>query len=151
MSIQAVSVVLELPGDLVTPIQRLVLISLANHANKEGRNSYPSRNTIAEETGLSERTITDALGRLKGMGLLMVARYPGRDADGHYMGSFVYDIHIPGLSTPLAPDAMGRGSTHSETPSESRYVTDEPKKKKSSRKTKSYPQDIGSVMREMQQ
>ena len=93
--------VFSLPGNLVSPVQRLTLLSLANHSDQHGRNAWPSRATIGDETGLSVRTVTRALFRqLRGMGLLTVAQYPGRNpVDNHYEGTFVYDIHIPGLST----------------------------------------------------
>ena len=150
MSIQAISAVLSLPGDLVSPAQRLVLISLANHANREGRHAYPSRATISEETGLSTRTVSEAIRYLKGMSLLTVARYPGRDPDGHYFGSFIYDIHIPGLSTAEEPTPGRSRNTPSETPSDSFHVTDEPKKKKSSRKNEELSTGhIGGVLKGM--
>ena len=69
MSIQAMAAVLALPGDLITPTQRLVLISIANHANKEGHNSFPARLTVAEETGLSVATVTRATADAPGHGI----------------------------------------------------------------------------------
>ena len=45
--------VLAFPPNLVSPTERLVLISLANHANREGPLLVPLEATIADETGLA--------------------------------------------------------------------------------------------------
>jgi hypothetical protein len=136
------SAVLALPGDLITPSQRLVLISLANHANKEGRNSYPARSTVADETGLSERTVSRAVARLRAMGLIGVARYPGRDSDGAYLGSFVYDIYIPGLSTGGKRTPRQGVPTPRQRGGQDVPVTEEPKK----RRTNSSPQRLSDLL-----
>lgn len=150
MSIQAMSAVLALPGDLVSPTQRLVLISIANHANKEGHNSFPARETVSEETGLSVRTVTRATAKLRWMGLLRVAEWPGRGEDGRFNGSVVYDLNVPGLSPPRrqsVPRSRGQRVTRTEgqTGGHSVPVTEEPKK----RKKQSFPQDIGKIMEGM--
>ena len=144
--------VLALPGHLVSPTERLVLISLANHANREGRYSFPSRSTIADETGLSVRTVTRNLSHLRAMGLIGVAGYPGRDPDGRYLGTFTYDLHIPGLvdnprsdPRPLATVATPSTSTHGQPPSHSVPVTEEPK----NRRKATYPQAVGDVIEGM--
>lgn len=45
--------------------ERLVLLSLANHANAEGRDSYPSVATMMTETRLPERNVQRALRALE--------------------------------------------------------------------------------------
>lgn len=63
MSIQAVAAVLALDGK-VAGSRRLVLISLANHADQDGY-CYPSRRTIGQEAGIGRlQTVTDCLGWL---------------------------------------------------------------------------------------
>lgn len=51
--------------------ERLVLLSLANHAGGDGGDAYPSIPTIASETRLGESTVRGALERLKAMGELV--------------------------------------------------------------------------------
>lgn len=63
MSIQAVAAVLELPKT-ITGARRLVLVSLANHANDE-LECWPSIDTIAREAGLTRDTARKALRALE--------------------------------------------------------------------------------------
>ena len=57
MSVQAMTWVLDhAPADL-KPQARLVLISIANHADREGSESWPKIATICRETGLGERQV----------------------------------------------------------------------------------------------
>lgn len=49
---------------------RHVLLCLANYANEKGRGAYPSVRTLAEDTGLSERTIQIKLSGLKQSGMI---------------------------------------------------------------------------------
>lgn len=65
MSIQAVSYVLQHSKTKLW--DRLVLISLANHANP-WRRTWPSVRLLAKEAGLSRRTVQRALNRLEKMG-----------------------------------------------------------------------------------
>lgn len=48
----------------------LVLIGLANHADRDGRHAFPSVATLAHYVRLSERTVQRALGRLEELGLI---------------------------------------------------------------------------------
>lgn len=48
----------------------LVLICLANYADKFGRSAFPSVSTIAKESRLSERTIRYRLNELEKLGLI---------------------------------------------------------------------------------
>lgn len=58
MSVEAMS---EVFGSALEPTLRLVMLTLANYANKEGCSIYPSVSTIAINTGLSERTIQNSI------------------------------------------------------------------------------------------
>jgi DNA-binding Lrp family transcriptional regulator len=55
-------------SDEATPGRRLVLLVLADHADKDGRNAYPSVATIAHETRMSERGVRYALRELERSG-----------------------------------------------------------------------------------
>ena len=52
---------------------RLVLISLANHAHPDGSCAYPSMATIAREANLTERAARYAMRRLEASGLIIEA------------------------------------------------------------------------------
>ena len=54
----------------VKPAERLVLLSLANHASATGDDSWPSRATIAAEADLSLDTVDRALAALKKLGIV---------------------------------------------------------------------------------
>lgn len=56
---------------------RAVLLVIAAHADPDGSNAYPSTARLAEETGLSQRTVRRALRTLEGLGELVVEE-PGR-------------------------------------------------------------------------
>ncbi len=49
---------------------RLVLIVLAEHAGPDGRNAYPSVNTIARRARLSRRSVQYALRELENLGCI---------------------------------------------------------------------------------
>lgn len=63
---------------------RHVLLCLANYAGQDGRGAFPSAEQLAEDTGLSERTIRYKLDLLEEMGLItrgnqaIAAAYIGR-------------------------------------------------------------------------
>lgn len=52
------------------PVTRYVMLILANYADKEGNDIYPSLGTLEGDTGLSERTIRRHIKHLIGCGLL---------------------------------------------------------------------------------
>lgn len=52
------------------PASTLVLICLANYADKTGRSAFPSAATLSKETRLSERTIRYRLDELERLGLI---------------------------------------------------------------------------------
>jgi DNA-binding transcriptional MocR family regulator len=115
------SAVLALPADLLSVTQRFVLLIYANHANKHGENSFPGRATVAEETGLSQATVTRATGELRALGILEVESWPGRDRSGRWVGAVVYNVRIPGLRptvTHIAPRTEAQGETRTTTQDE---------------------------------
>jgi len=70
MSIQAVAWVLEASES--RSFDRLVLISIANYAHKDGGGSCPSVKTIADEAGVSERQVRYSVANLVKLGELSV-------------------------------------------------------------------------------
>jgi hypothetical protein len=82
MSWQAVTWVLEFSES--EGYARLVLISIASHANREGKSAFPSLDTIAREALLSRREAVYCVQKLEEMGELHVERGIGRGNPNHY-------------------------------------------------------------------
>lgn len=76
LSIQAVSWVLEFSKSRT--FDRLVLISIANYAHRDGSGSCPSTKTISEEAGVSERQVRYSVAELVKIGELTV-KYKASD------------------------------------------------------------------------
>lgn len=64
---------------------RLVLISLANHANRHGAQCFPSLQTIADEAGVSRSTAWRAIEALEAAGELLIRRAIGRSNVNRYV------------------------------------------------------------------
>lgn len=57
----------------IPPNLKLVLLAIVDHADDEGRNSYPSQETLAQKTGYSVRQVKRIIAELRSLGLLDVA------------------------------------------------------------------------------
>lgn len=82
MSWQAVTWVLE--ESEATLGSRLVLLSIASHANREGKSAFPSLDTIAKETLLCRREVVYCVQALEESGELRVHRGIGRGNPNNY-------------------------------------------------------------------
>ena len=80
---------------------KAVAMKLADCANDDGRNIWPSVATIARETELSIRTVQMMLRKLEGMGILKVAERGG-SCPGH---TTVYEIDLTVLAALRAETA----------------------------------------------
>lgn len=76
MSIQLMTLIWQI--EFPTQSQLLVALKLADHANDEGTNCYPSRSRIAEMTQCSESTVKNALRAFREVGLLHVIAEGGK-------------------------------------------------------------------------
>lgn len=84
MSVQALSWVLN--ESKATLGSRLVLLSIANHADAKGMNSWPAVPVIAEEARISERQVQNCLRNLERLGELKIIRGEG------YKGSHRFEV-----------------------------------------------------------
>lgn len=75
MSVHIVSQVWSLS---LPPVQKLVLLKMADCANDEGGNAFPSVARVAAECGVSDRTVQRTLRELEAAGYIAVSR---READ----------------------------------------------------------------------
>lgn len=73
MSVRVMSMVFEADG--ITSTQKLVLLALADHAADDGTSIYPSVDTIANKTCLSQAAVRKALKELRStLGIIRIAR-----------------------------------------------------------------------------
>lgn len=105
MSINVVRAVLEILG--MDSTKKFVLVVMAEHADKHGRESYPAVKTIARETGLSERTVQYTLRDLERSGHL-VPYGKGR------RGTTKYSV-FPNPDARFAPASAVRGASETGT------------------------------------
>lgn len=84
----------------VPAVPKLVLLSLADHADRDANSCFPSRKTIAAECGVTASTVTRALATLEESGLIRRAE---RFRDNGSQTSNTYDL----LVTPCAERAGG--------------------------------------------
>lgn len=104
MSIEAVSWALTAPVE--SPTLRMVLVGLANHADREGRDAFPSARVLAEYACVTERTVQRTLRTLADLGLIVDGDPTLRDsliARGDRRPN-VYDL------------TLARGDTHDTPP-----------------------------------
>lgn len=71
-----------------------VLLILADNANDEGRGAYPSASTIAEETGMSLRTVRNKLNDLETAGIIMRGDQALADYLPANRRSVVWDLNL---------------------------------------------------------
>lgn len=114
MSVKIMSQVWEDEG--IGPTDRLILLSLADHANDEGV-CYPSVARLVRRTGLSERAVQTAIRRLEEAGRLKIERGSGPK------GCNVFTVCTPAADAPPqqmhpAADAPTPRSSCGEPPQE---------------------------------
>jgi len=93
--------------ETLSPTPRLILLSLADHANDEGV-CYPSIARLCKRTGLSERAIQKHIGELAASGWLMIDRAAGPK------GCNVFTVCTPAHDAP--PHDMHPRTTCANTP-----------------------------------
>jgi len=74
------------------PVAKLVLLTLADHANDEGE-CYPSLSTIARKTGLSRSTVCEHLNRFATAGILRREAKSSKKGTTHYQINVYYLIN----------------------------------------------------------
>lgn len=101
----------------LTPTERAVLLTQYSYADKDGTNSRPSEETLAEDLAVSDRTIRTARKSLKSKGWLVEVQR-GRNR-GAMMSASVYEIVIPTHQEPVgpkpkrkAPNPLGNNQYH---------------------------------------
>jgi DNA-binding MarR family transcriptional regulator len=88
MSVRLMARVFELPAS-VSPTQRIVLLKLADCANDEGCNAYPSVATLSRAAGVGERAVQKTLRQLERCG------YIRPEKRAHRYRSTTYRLTLP--------------------------------------------------------
>ena len=99
---------------------RHVLLCLANYAGSNGAGAFPSASTLAQDTGLSERTVRYKLDDLEKVGLIQKGNQAiaAVHIDRHDRRPVVYDLQLSRGANPAprtkrgADDATGCSSQH---------------------------------------
>src|SRR5262245_9050786 len=68
-----------------THIEKLVLVAIAHHASKHDHTAWPNQETLAQETGLSPRTVVRAVQSLREVRLVSTERRPGSRGQWAYL------------------------------------------------------------------
>lgn len=102
--------------DDLDPYERLVMLSLADHADDEGT-CYPSISRLCKRTGMKERGVQNVVRRLDEKGLVRVAKNEGRKGANLYTLTPALNAGGAPQSTP-APDAPPH-QMHPRTPLQS--------------------------------
>jgi hypothetical protein len=89
--------------------ERLVLLALADHANDEGRNAYPSLGTLAEKSRLCERQVRRCIRKLEKSGELTVEIGEGWNGTNMYTLTALADVKNvpPGNMSPGQIEHLG--------------------------------------------
>ena len=91
-------------------LRKLALIAIAKSADADGKNAYPSQETIAERCGASVRSVREAIKWLEENGLLSVELKAKRTSERGWTNR--YTILFPAEGTP----GTSRPSVASQTP-----------------------------------
>lgn len=86
------------------PVEKLVMLKLADCADDQGRNAYPAVQTIADEVGVNARTVQRAIRGLLSAGLIELTAAANRYRPNCYR---LY----PDRGDVLTPQEEGRGDT----------------------------------------
>jgi hypothetical protein len=139
MSIQAMTWAFK-QRHIADPMQRYVLLCLANYAGEEGCNAFPSVARLGRDSGLSERTIQRALHALEEGGVIkrgnqeVAAAYIKDEGKRPTVYDLIFRTGVTqspvvsdGCQTVKAPvtDSHRTGVTQSPNPSEIRHITKE--------------------------
>jgi biotin operon repressor len=139
MSVQAVKWVRDLRG--LNTSQKAVLFVIAEHADKNGSNSFPNLNTIAAESGCSRANLDRVLKQLKKDGLVEVTPrrgHRGRQTSSHYqlpLQNLISEIPEPHCEFPEPHHGGGLNKPSVEPPEKESSSAQAQNKKKYFKKT----------------
>jgi hypothetical protein len=129
-----ISTWLRVPGCPLSPTQRLVALSVANHMAWHGQYSqaWPSVSTLCRFTGFKETAVKNALRQLSnGPDALFARTLGGLDAEGKHHDSYTYTLLDAPLWVRMAngtlTEADSAGSSRGATPPQAEGVSGRPR------------------------
>jgi hypothetical protein len=103
----------------LTPTQQQVLMAMADYADDDGRNCFPSQPRLAWKTGLSESTVLRTIDKLIAMSILQVLRPATNKAPARYQ----ICLDMGAIKEPFSQDNVDFRDSTVLPQSESRDVT----------------------------
>jgi hypothetical protein len=91
MSIECMAWALEQQG--LEPVDKLVLLGIANHADRDGGNAWPSLTTLALYVGRGDQTVRRSIRELQKRGLVTVTVQGGSSKHGGYRSN-LYQVNM---------------------------------------------------------
>jgi DNA-binding transcriptional MocR family regulator len=88
----------------MSPTARLVLITLCSYHNPTKAYSFPRQKTLAESTGASLKSVTNAINELRLLGLLMTTGELGDTLKYHFTAKF---FELVKITNPCVKNAHG--------------------------------------------
>lgn len=107
MSVEATSMAWAWHHPDMTPLRKLVLVRIGDHARPDGSNAYPSVRTLAENVNASRRGVQECLRWLEEVGAISVVVGGGRNGTNCYT---VHPCEGGALSAQGAHSAAGGGA-----------------------------------------
>ena len=88
---------------------KLVLLSLADHADSHGRHVFPSQDLISKRCGISVRQVRRLLNQLEALGLIIPVKYPkgGRNHTTEYELTLDQPETVETIEISNKPDVSG--------------------------------------------
>ena len=164
MSIECMAWVLEQQG--LEPVDKLVLLGIANHADRDGGNAWPSLATLALYVGRGDQTVRRSIRELQKRGLLDVVVQGGQGSHGGYRSNLYRVImhraitcDTPDVERPITLDREGLSPViHQGYQGSDRRTIQEPSKNLSSSHIDvmfnkfwlEYPRKVGKIDAERQ-
>jgi len=88
----------------LTPAEKIILVRLADRADQDGH-CWPSHQSIADDCGLTERTVRDALPKIQSKGHLTIKQDTCRSSKGFSRYSYIVHPLTPEARSGVTPEA----------------------------------------------
>ena len=76
-----------------TPLQKYVLVMIADHYNDRVRRAWPSMQTLADETGMSRRTVVRHVEALEKCNLIEVEQWVNNDTGSQMANRYCLPLY----------------------------------------------------------
>lgn len=77
----------------IPPLEKWLLVMIADHYNESEHKAWPGKNTLANETGMSLRTVTRCLSSLEAKGLIQIQHWINTTNGQHLNNRYFLPLH----------------------------------------------------------